>query len=259
MDSALEVGSGQGGAPAGDATPARRRTRPAGGPGGAGASAAGQLNLLNLRLSLLGREFTDDDHQLLLRLDELEAGGWRGGGDEPAALLLPPIHNCRSLLNFIEKFCFQSSCTAVVLVRCWHDCAPCRRAAAAAGASRGSSRVPAGAAAGARAPLTLQAGCSASSSGLQQAAGGRGQWVQAQQQLCQQQHGQSGLSGCSWTGALAAGPASPLCPGAVRGATAAAEGAAWAPAATPAAAFPCGARPEGSGRSSSPCRRPQLQ
>ncbi|PRW45336.1 E3 ubiquitin- ligase SDIR1 isoform X1 [Chlorella sorokiniana] len=67
-------GTGTAGAP-GSSSPQRRRaraTRPA--LLRAVAAAGRPLSLLNLRLSLVDRDFTDQDYQLLLRLDELEAG-----------------------------------------------------------------------------------------------------------------------------------------------------------------------------------------
>lgn len=67
-------GTGTAGAP-GSSSPARRRARGARPALLRAVAAAGRpLSLLNLRLSLVDRDFTDQDYQLLLRLDQLEAG-----------------------------------------------------------------------------------------------------------------------------------------------------------------------------------------
>lgn len=70
-DDTESVASGS--APAGGSAPARRRPRR---PSLLTAVAAARpLSLLNLRLSLMDRDFTEQDFDLLVRLDELEAGG----------------------------------------------------------------------------------------------------------------------------------------------------------------------------------------
>lgn len=71
-DDAESVASGSAAGAAGASTPARRRPRR---PSLLTAVAAARpLSLLNLRLSLMDRDFTEQDFDLLVRLDELEAG-----------------------------------------------------------------------------------------------------------------------------------------------------------------------------------------
>ena len=60
------------------------------------------LNLLNLRLSLMDRDFSDRDFQLLLRLDEVEAGGAPSQPASPVGeeqLQKLPVHLHRSPLK----------------------------------------------------------------------------------------------------------------------------------------------------------------
>ena len=72
-----EAAEGVVGAAGGAAGGAAARRRRAGGGASllrAVAAAGRPLSLLNLRLSLVDRDFTDQDYSLLVRLDELEAG-----------------------------------------------------------------------------------------------------------------------------------------------------------------------------------------